>query len=76
MVAFVAFALDYWPSFIWRMSDISGASALADALATLWAIGRDRKTGAPTDGLHRLGVGTALLLDASSVIFSLIVLLW
>jgi hypothetical protein len=76
MVVFLAYSVGYWPSSIWRMSHISGASSLVGALATLWAIGRDRRAGVPADGLHRLGVGTALLLDASSVIFSLIVLLW
>lgn len=76
MADFLSFALGYWPSSVWAMTYITGACALADAVATLRAIGRDRRAGVPADGLHRLGVGTALLLDASSVILSLIVLLW
>jgi hypothetical protein len=76
MAVFLAYSLGSWPSSIWRMSYLSGASSLVDALATLWAIGRDRRAAAPADGLHRLGVGTVLILDASSVIFSLLVLFW
>lgn len=76
LAVFLALALDHWPLYTWRMSYISGASAVVDALATLWAIGRDRRDSVPADGLHRLGVATALLIDASSVIFSLLVLFW
>jgi hypothetical protein len=51
-------------------------SALLDALAILWAIGRDRRSGVPTDGLHRLGIGTSVALDAIRVLFSVVLLAW
>jgi hypothetical protein len=46
-------------------------SALLDALVILWAVGRDRRSGVPTDDLHRLGIVMVLVVDALSVIFYL-----
>ncbi len=57
-------------------SAIGVGSALLDATTILWAIGQDRRSGAPADGLHRLGVGVRLALDVISMIFSLIQLVW
>jgi hypothetical protein len=57
-------------------SAIDAGSALLDAFTILWAIGRDRSLGAPADGLHRLGVGVTLALDAIYMIFSFIQLVW
>jgi hypothetical protein len=64
-------ALERDPSIVLSLNDISAGSALVDALVILWAIGRDRRSGAPTDGLHRLGIVTVLALDALNTIFSL-----
>jgi hypothetical protein len=58
------------------MSAIGIGTALVDASTILWAIGRDRRSGAPADGLHRLGVGAGLALDAIDMIFIFIPLVW
>jgi hypothetical protein len=64
-------------SYPWRLwSATSVVSGLLDASAILWAIGRDRRSGASADGLHRLGVGVALALDAIYMTFNLIQLVW
>jgi hypothetical protein len=47
---------------------LTAVLALFDARVICWAIGRDRRSGVPTDGLHRLGIATALALDALSAI--------
>jgi hypothetical protein len=54
------------------LNSVSIGSAVVDALVILWAVGRDRRSDVPTDGLHRLGIVTVLALDAWSAIFSLI----
>lgn len=71
MIDFLAF-----PFSLTGIGGIGLGSSLVMALTILWAIGRDRRSGAPADGLHRLGVGTALALDASSVLFYLAMLFW
>jgi hypothetical protein len=70
-VGFGAFA---YQAHLW--SAIGAGSALLDGLTILWAIGRDRRSGAPVDGLHRLGVGVALALDAIYMTVSLMQLVW
>jgi hypothetical protein len=62
------------PAIVVSLNSLSVGAALFDALVILWAIGRDRRSGVPTDGLHRLGIATVLALDALSAIFSLIYL--
>jgi hypothetical protein len=57
-------------------SAIGIGSALLDAVAILWAVGRDRRSSIPTDGLHRLGVGTTLALDTANVALYLALLGW
>lgn len=70
-VGFAAFAYSRFP-----LAAISIGSVLLDVFVILRAVGRDRHEGAPADGLHRLGVGTALALDAFSLIFNLVLILW
>jgi hypothetical protein len=55
---------------------IGVGSGLLDASTILWAIRQDRRSGAPTDGLHHLGVGVTLAFDAIYIIFHLIQLVW
>jgi hypothetical protein len=57
------------------MSLIGAGAALLEVLATLWAISRDRRSSVPTDGLHRLGIGTLLAIDCIQILyyFSIIV---
>lgn len=66
-------AFDYglrpWPA-------VEIGSSLLNASVTLRAIDRDRRPGAPADGLHRLGVGLALALDVIYLIFGLVWLAW
>jgi hypothetical protein len=64
----------FYQGHLW--SAIGAGSALLDASTILWAIGQDRRSGAPADGLHRLGVGVGLALDAIYMIFNLIQLVW
>jgi hypothetical protein len=47
---------------------LSVGAALFVALVICWAIGRDRRSGVPTDGLHRLGIATELALHALNAI--------
>jgi hypothetical protein len=61
------FLMSSWPA-------IRFGCALLDGLTVLWAIGRDRRSGAPADGLHLLGVGTVLFSDAFGLISSLFLL--
>jgi hypothetical protein len=70
--AAVFMALDRIPAIVWSLNYIGAGSALLDALVVFWAIGRDRRAGVPTDGLHRLGIVLVLVLDALSASFSLI----
>jgi hypothetical protein len=49
-------------------------SILVGALAILWAIVRDRRSGVPTDGLHRLGLGAWLAIAAIQMVMYLLYL--
>jgi hypothetical protein len=51
---------------------IGVGSPFLDAFVILRAVGRDRRSGAPADGLHRLGVATALFLDFTDIVFDTI----
>jgi hypothetical protein len=75
-VGFMAFEFYHATSILMNLSLIGAGSVLLDALVILRAIGRDRRSGVPTDGLHRLGIVTVLALDALSVIFYLAWLVW
>jgi hypothetical protein len=73
---YIAIEFYYLPAIVMSLRHIGAASVLADALVILWAIGRDRRSGAPADGLHRLGVVTVLALDALGAIFYLLSIVW
>jgi hypothetical protein len=49
-------------------------SILVGALAILWAIVQDRRSGAPADGLHRLGFGTWLAIAVIQMVMYLLYL--
>lgn len=69
---FIAFESYDLPAILVSLRYIGAGSALTDALVMLRAIGRDRRDGIPTDGLHRLGIATVLVLDALTALFCLI----
>jgi hypothetical protein len=46
------------------LSFLNFLAALFDAGVICWAIRRDRRSGVPTDGLHRLGIAGGLAADA------------
>ena len=71
-VGFMAFDHSYHPAVAMTLRHIGAGSVLLDALVILRAIGRDRRSGVPTDGLHRLGIVTVLALDVLSAIFYLV----
>jgi hypothetical protein len=76
MIAFVAF--DFY-QMVWLLASmrlIGIGFSLADAVVILRAIGRDRRSGVPTDGMHRLGAVTMLAIDAMNVIFDLAFAVW
>jgi hypothetical protein len=70
--AAVFMALYRDPAIVVSLNSIGIGSALVDALVILRAIGRDRRSDVPTDGLHRLGIVMVLVLDVLSAIFSLV----
>jgi hypothetical protein len=74
VVGFAAFV--HFARQIVTLSLIGIASALPDVVAILWAVGRDRRAGVPTDGLHRVGIGTALALDVILIAFDFVLLVW
>ena len=49
-------------------------SILVGALAIVWAIVRDRRSGDSADGLHRLGFGTWLAIAAIQMVMYLLYL--
>jgi hypothetical protein len=55
---------------------VYAGSILVGALAILWAIVRDRRSGVPGDGLHRLGVGTWLAIAAIQMVVYFLYLAW
>jgi hypothetical protein len=67
-------ALERDPVIVVSLNPVSAGLALVDALVILWAVGRDRRSDVPTDGLHRLGIATMLAHYTLSAIFSLIYL--
>jgi hypothetical protein len=73
-VGFLALTLFYHPAAAMSLGPIRAASDLLEALVILRAVGRDRRSGIPTDGLHRLGIVTTLALDAISMIFYFVML--
>jgi hypothetical protein len=70
-VGFMAFEFYHDTSILMSLRYIGAGSVLLDAIVILRAIGRDGRSGVPTDGLHRLGIVTVLALDALSAIFYL-----
>jgi hypothetical protein len=71
-VMFIAFEFYHLTAMLMSLGPIGVGFSLVDALVILRAIGRDRRSGAPTDGLHRLGVATMVAIDAMNVIFDLV----
>jgi hypothetical protein len=53
---------------------VYAGSILVGALAILWAIVRDRRSGVPTDSLHRLGIGAWLAIAAIQMVMYLLYL--
>jgi hypothetical protein len=53
---------------------VYAGSILLGALAILWAIVRDGRSGIPTDGLHRLGLGAWLAIAAIQMVMYLLYL--